>query len=326
MALTVRKFRPTSQFILLFLAWVWVIVMSFSNNSNLLSINIIEPFSKLILTLIPINSIGNIVINFFVLLFEAVYLAYIFQKHNLIERNNWIPSIFYLILAGVSGSYALSPPIISNLFILLALDRLFVSYDSHKGIDDIMLSALYISIAGLFYFPSAIFIIGIWLGLLIFRNLNWRYFAASVIGLITPLIYLASWFIFKDQLTSETTLYYSVLKNAFIQMRHEQVESMILFSTTLLFLIMSVFFLSTHQQGKLIKIRKKTSIIITLSIISAVTVFGSYEPMKQSMFALVLLLSGALSVQISEMKSNLLSSLLFWVLVIFYAITNIGIF
>ena len=325
MALTVRKYRPTTQFSLLLLAWIWVIVMSFTNSDNPLSINTIEPFSKLIFTFLPIRGIGNLVVNIFVLLFEATYLSYIFQKHNLIERNNWIPSILYLFMAGVSGSYVLSPAIISNLFILLTLDRLFVSYDSSKGIDNIMLAGLYISIASLFYFPCAIFILGIWLALLIFRNLNWRYFIASIIGLFIPIIYLASWFIFNDQLTSETLEYYSVLKHAFMQMRHEQTQSLILFSISLLFLIMSAFHLSMNQKGKLIKIRKKTSVIITLSIVATVVVFSSYEPLRQSMLTLILILSGALAVQISEMKSNLLSSLFFWFLVIYYAIINLGI-
>ena len=326
MILSVRKYRPAPQLILLFLSWMWVIVMSFIEKDNQLSINIIEPFSTLTLSIFPIHTIGNIILVLLVLLFEAVYLSYIFQKHSLIERNNWIPSILYLIMVGVSGSYTLSPPIISNLFILLSLDRLFVSYDSTKGIDDIMLSGLYISIAALFYFTSAIFILGIWLGLLIFRNLNWRYFAASIIGLLTPLIYLATWFFIEDQLLTEANLFDSVIKQVFMQIKQDLTGSMIVLSITMLLLVISTFYLSVRQQGKLVKIRKKTSIIITLSIISAITVFISHEPIKQSMVVFVLLLTGALSIQISEMKSNLLSAMLFWFLIIFYAISNIGIF
>ena len=326
MILSVRKYRPAPQLALLFLSWIWVIVMSFVEKDNQIPIDVIEPFSKLILSIFPTHTISNIILVLLVLLFEAVYLSYIFQKHSLIERNNWIPSILYLILAGVSGSYTLSPPVIANLFILLSLDRLFVSYDSTKGIDDIMLSGLYISIAALFYFPSAVFILGIWLGLLIFRNLNWRYFTASIIGLLTPLIYLATWFFIKDQLLMEANLLDSVMKKVLMQIEQDLTGSMIVFSTTILLLIISILYLSAHQQGKLIKIRKKTSIIITLSIISATTVFVSHESIKQSMVVFVLLLTGALSIQISEMKSNLLSAMLFWFLIIFYVMSNIGIF
>lgn len=326
MILTVRKYRATSQLILLFLAWVWVIVMSILEKDVQLSINGVEPFSKIVLALWPAHSIGNLIFDIIIVLLEALYLAYIFQKHNLTERNNWIPSILYLVLAGASGSYSLSPAMLSNFFILLTIDRLFESYESNQSVDDILLASIYTSIAVLFYFPSIIFIVGIWAGLFILRNLNWRYFVASFIGLITPFLYLGTWFFINNQLRVEANLYYSVFKKSLFHIKDEKIINLVIFSATLLILLISIFYLILHQQGKLVKIRKKTSIVVTLSILSAIAVFISYETIQQSLMALVLILSGAASIQISEMKSNTTSTILFWFLLLFYAIVNLRIF
>lgn len=323
--LTIRKYRTSSQLIFTTIAWIWVIIMSFIERGNSTISQTIEPLSKLLLSIAPQQSFENIIIAMFVLLFESIYLSHIFQKHDLIEQSNWIPSILYLVLSGISGTYELSPLVISNLFILLTIDRLFESYNSSKGVDNIMLASFYISIATLFYFPSIIFITGIWLGLFVLRNLNWRYFTASFIGLLIPMLYLLSWFFLNDQLTSEIQSYSLVIRDFVHKLNHVQSGNIIILAVSLFFTFIAIVYLFTSQQGKLIKKRKKAAIIIVFSVIAVFSLFISYEPVRKSLITLMLLMSGAISIEISEIKSNISSSLIFWTLLCFYIIVNLGI-
>jgi len=322
---TIRKYRASSQLIFLSLAWIWVIVMSFIERSHSTLGVSIEPLSKLILSIAPPQSIENAIVALLIILVESIYLSYIFQTHDLIEQNNWIPSILYLVLSGISGTYELSPLVISNLFILLTIDRLFESYNSSKGIDNIMLASFYVSIATLFYFPTIIFIIGIWLGLFVLRNLNWRYFTASLIGLLIPIIYLLTWFFLNDQLTNEIQSYSTVLRDFVNKLNHIQSGNIIILAVSLFYTFITVVHLFTSQQGKLIKKRKKAGIVIVFSVIAVFSLFISYEPVRKSLITLMLVMSGAISIEISEIKSNISSSLIFWTLLCFYIIANLGI-
>jgi hypothetical protein len=326
MILSARTQNPVAQLGLFLSVWIWVVVRVFSVDAPSAAFPFIEPLSNLLFNYLPTNSIGNKFLFIIVVAVQSVYVSYILQKHNLIERNNWIPGIIYLFLISISpANLALSPVIVANLFLLLLMDRLFESYDSIKGIDNVMLAGLYASLSIFFYFPSVLFILSVWLGLFVLRHLNWRYFVVSFIGIFIPLLYIGTWFFITDKFQIELSAYQFFFKQIFLQISFPTISKPVLLVVYLLLMISSILFIVSHLQEKLIKIRKKNSIIIVLSVMSLLSIILSYTPFVQSISLISLMLSVSVSIYVIEMKRELISTLILWILFAFSIVSNLGI-
>lgn len=325
MIFSTRSQNPITQLALLASLWIWVIVRTFMTEIPSIGGQFFEPLSNILFSNLPPNSLGNRLIFIFLIAFQSIYLSVILQKHDIIERNYWLPSILYFLIISIpAGNLALTPALIANLFLILLMERLFESYDSIKGIDNVMLSGFYASLSTLFYFPSVLFILGILLGLFVLRHIEWRYFVVTIIGIFLPLLYIGTWFFVTDQIVIEISIYRSILNNIFAQISNPQLDKPFLLVFLIIFFILSLFYTFNHQQEKLIKIRKKNGIIFVLSIISVFSIFSSYSPIAQSFSFAALMLSVTSSIYLIEMKKRLLSSILFWIILVFSIISNLG--
>ncbi len=322
MILSIRTYRPTSQLVLVLIAWIWVIWKSVSMAQFLTPTLVYEPLSKFYFSLSAQGSAFNVVIGVFMLLFQGVYISYILQKQNIIEQNNWLPAILFLLLSGVETNYQLSPATFANLFIILALDRMFESYESFKGVDNILLVGFYSTISVLFYFPYVFFLIAILICLIILRNVNWRYFSITVIGVFIPMFYLATVFFINDTLSDEIATIDLMYKNIAPSLLKLNIQGFFIYGLMAFLSILSLIHIAMNLSGKLIKIRKKTSIIITYSVFSLVIALISFQSFDESLTGVSLFLAITLSLQISSAKSNLISTLLFWSVVLLMLLSN----
>ncbi len=325
MMLSIRTYRPTSQLILLLIAWIWVIWKSVSMSQLIPASSVYEPLSKFYFSLSAQGSALNVVIGVFMLLFQAIYLAYILQKQNIIEQNNWLPALLFLLFSSVASNFQLSPVTFANLFIILALDRMFESYESFKGVDNILLAGFYTSIAMLFYFPYILFTVAIIICLVILRNVNWRFFLITIIGVSIPILYLGTVFFVNDTLFNEISTIDVMFKNIAPSFLKLNFDGFILFGLMALLMVMSLIHITINLSGKLIKIRKKISIIIAYSIFSLLIAIISLQSFDESLIGVSLFLSTTLSMQISSAKRNLVSILLFWSVVALMLLSNFDI-
>lgn len=126
-------------------------------------------------------------LGFTTLLIMAGIWNRIITKHSLLGSSTWFPFFFMLIF--LSSGYSLIgfyPALASSLFLVLFLDKLISSYKKEKALADIFDSGLFIGIATLFYIPSMVFLILLWIGLIIIRAINWREWVCSIIGFLLP--------------------------------------------------------------------------------------------------------------------------------------------
>lgn len=326
MIFSARTENPITQFLLLLSVWIWVVIRVFMVNLQSAALPVVEPLSNILLSYVPIGSLSNQLLYIFMIAFQAVYISFTMQKHSLIERNNWIPSILYLFVISASPeNLALSPVIIANLFLILLMERLFESYDSIKGADNVMLAGFYASLCTFFYFPGALFIVSIWIGLIVLRHVDWRYFIVSLIGISIPLLYLGTWFFIKDQLFTEISDYQLIYQKIFTQVKHSKLDEPIMVVLFIISFGISLYYIGSHQQEQLIKIRKRSGIIMVLAITSVIGIFTSYLPITESICFASLLLAISVGVYVSETKNALVSAILFWVLVLFSILSNLSI-
>jgi hypothetical protein len=166
-----------------------------------------------------ISGIGNhpfliTLISFILIFCEALLINYIVEKNEIIDTTTYLPALIYIILMSLQPEmFSLHPIIIANLFILFALHKLMQTYRKETAFSEAFDTGFFISLACLFYIPSMIFIILLWIGLIIIRPFIWREWAISFIGLLLPwtyLIFAYFWYERLDMLQYDA-LYYTLI-------------------------------------------------------------------------------------------------------------------
>lgn len=113
------------------------------------------------------------------------------NKHSLLKQSTYFPFFFMLLLLScrtpLIGFY---PALIASLFLVLFLDRLISSYKKEQALSNIFDAGLFIGIATLFYIPSLLFLIVLWVGLFTMRSISGRELLCSVIGFLLPFVFL----------------------------------------------------------------------------------------------------------------------------------------
>lgn len=130
------------------------------------------------------------VLGFAILLIEAATWNRIINKQSLLKQSSYFPFFFMLLLlscrASLIGFY---PSLVASLFLVIAVNRLISSYMKERALSDVFDAGLFVGIATLFYIPSMIFLVLLWIGLLIIRTINWREWASTLIGFLLPFVF-----------------------------------------------------------------------------------------------------------------------------------------
>ncbi len=162
---------------------------------------IIMPFYYLIFSILNNNVYLFVIIAFLILFIEAIILNQIVIKNKIFARNSFLPALVYmLLLSSYSSLQTLTPVIIANLFLIIALQKIFDIYDDEEPYAKVFNIGFLASLASLFYFYSLFFLVVIWASFIIYRIYNWREWLISLIGIITPYLFIGVWLFWHDKL------------------------------------------------------------------------------------------------------------------------------
>lgn len=132
-----------------------------------------------------------LIFSFLLLLFEALFLNSIMHNNLIVPKNTFLPAFIYVLtISCVVSSYTFHPVLIANLFLIIALSYFYKVYDKEEAYSEVFTTAILISIASFFYFPSAFFLVFIWFGFFVYRIFSWREWFIFIIGLTIPYIFL----------------------------------------------------------------------------------------------------------------------------------------
>jgi len=151
--------------------------------------------------------------------------GFIIKKNNLTQINSYALFIFICLLLLTPNVFQNSKPILSTVFILLALRRI-LSFNSKKNIQKKILDAsLWIGIATFFYFWSILFLLVLYAALIQLASKNFKLFLIPIIGMFVVFIICIIYFLYIDNnmywytdyknFTSFDFSSYKLLKNFF---------------------------------------------------------------------------------------------------------------
>lgn len=117
-----------------------------------------------------IESFAIDVLMFGVIFFSISVLAFFVTKNTLTQRNSFKILFYVLLLAMLPMAFENNNILLANLFVILALRRIF-SLRSHQNVKKKLFdAAFWITIAALFYFWAILFLAIIFAALLLFSN------------------------------------------------------------------------------------------------------------------------------------------------------------
>ena len=129
---------------------------------------------------------------------SMLIFSFIIKKNNLTQINSYALFIFICLLLLTPNVFQNSKPILSTVFILLALRRI-LSFNSKKNVQKKILDAsLWIGIATLFYFWSILFLLVLYAALIQLASKNFKLFLIPIIGIFVVFIICTIYFLYLD--------------------------------------------------------------------------------------------------------------------------------
>ena len=143
----------------------------------------------------------------FVLITTQAYLFnLLINRFEVLYKSSNIPVIIFIVLYGLlPGFLALSPFLLVNTLMPVALWKIFTMYKSERPVTRAFDTGLVFSLMILCYLPMALLVIFMFLCIAILRPFNWREWAAAVLGLLTPAILLFTFLLVTDNLHLRNT-------------------------------------------------------------------------------------------------------------------------
>jgi len=251
------------------------------------------------------------VLGFTTLLLMASTWNSIINKHSLLGQSTWLPFFFMLILLSCRTSLiGFYPALASSFFLVLSLNRLISSYKKERALSDIFDSGLFVGIATLFYIPSMVFLIVLWIGLLVIRSINWREWVCSIIGFLLPFVFTFTYnlvffpgYPWYNKIASKFVYHYVHLSFSW-----EQITIIIIMALTA---VGSVWYFVNKLGENVLKAQKFWSLQLWFILISIAAVLIC--PVKDSRAFSILAIPGSfvLSVYFLKTRSKFIPELLF---------------
>lgn len=209
------------------------------------------------------------VLAFVLVIIQGLIINSIFSSNQLSPSTTFFPAFIYVLL--LSSNYALmtiSPLLILNTFIILAIYFLFRSFDKSEGLDEVFCSSLFVSLAFLTFKPSILIILWIWLSLLNYRFYKWRYWIISLLGFLTPIIFVITYYFIVDKLAAKALAFTdktNLLPNFFVDV---QPIDFVFYAVIGFLGIISLMNLLSSKADNNINYRKKTNILVIFASIA----------------------------------------------------------
>ena len=226
-----------------------------------------------ILTKIPDFLQVILVIGFISL--EAIYLNNIFNRHEVLDKNSYLPAFMYILMMSLCASLLrFHPVILVNLLLLGALDKTFALFKQESPVSLLFDSCFLISIASLVYFPAVTMFILFLLALAILRHFSIREWLIAIIGFSLPYFFLSVYFLWTDQLTDGLKKLISLCALKHSQIAFPIHRPMLVLSVSLgILLLLSLNRLRQNFYKNVVRTRSYQQILLFFFVIAAASSF-----------------------------------------------------
>jgi hypothetical protein len=159
------------------------------------------PFYSFLYSLLSGFALIQVIAGYLLVIVSAIILNRLLYTHNIVQKNTSMTGFVFVILMSYYPELQTIQPVnIAVFFLLLILTYLLGSYNREEPLDFIYSAGFIITIGSYVYFPFIFFYGLILFSFIFFRSVKWREWVSSVFGLLTPFLFLATYYFWFDLL------------------------------------------------------------------------------------------------------------------------------
>ena len=133
-------------------------------------------------------------------LLQALLINVLMAKFRMARYVSLYPGLFYILLVSSFPDFLhMSPVLMANTFLLLAIYEVFNSYKKYSSADKLFNVGLWIGIAAMFYYSMLVFLLAAIIGFVILRSFKWKEMLMLLCGLLVPYWLVGVWYFFNGQ-------------------------------------------------------------------------------------------------------------------------------
>ncbi len=222
----------------------------------------------------------NHLLNNIIALIFTILLAFLILKLNVqyafIKVKTILPpGLFILMTSGIHDLHAMHPVYPAALFLVLAIDRIFSSFDKEIIHSNAFDAGIFLAIGSLFYLNLVFFFPLLWFGFIIIKpNLNWREYILTTIGFALPWLAALTYYFVAGR---ENELWYTLQMNftshqIFLR---ENLSIQIYIGYLVILTLLGSYFLLSQYDDKRISSRKFFKVFFWIFLISIILIATS---------------------------------------------------
>lgn len=274
----VRLFKTQNPFnlILLVILAIGIRLPYLLDNNPVPVFNYNEPFSTFIFghyLSFWNNKVLNVLLTTGLYYAAGLWLNKIVNDFSLIFKNTHLPSLLFVVITGLFPTFFTLDAAILIIFLQLwVFIRLFKLYKTNQATIIAFDLGIIVSIASLIYFPAIAWLLLVWLALLIFRPFNWREWTSSIMGAITPYLFVA-FFYFWTNRWDDFIILWQPLKNYWQINIFPKNSDYLPLIPMVLILIVSFNKLRENFYKNVVQVRKAQQLLIFSIVITAASFY-----------------------------------------------------
>lgn len=319
-----KIFKSDYIFQLIFILIVSLVLFFLKlNTESTISTFLQSPVSFYLNTFINSGSIFVVILNFILLVFQALLFKRVLALNDLAVKSSLLSSFLYIIFVSCFVNFHIIQPIlITNFLLIIVLHIILPIYSKPESYENIFNSGALISIASLTYIPSTIFLIFIFFAFIVYSLFKWREWLISIIGFITPYILYFGFTFLTDNLTSEINKYQIFFNSIHLQLiKFNNQQMVFILSASILFIISSLYTYNKLSERS-IYFRKKTNVLFMFFLCGMATFIFPSELISNHIAFIIIPFIYFFNTYISHIK-NIYISESFYLIIISVVIYNL---
>lgn len=264
------------------------------------------PLYGLVFNWLQGHTLAIFITYFALLIIEGLLLQLIVSYYKLVPRDNFIILLVYFLLSFSNPSLtSINPVVIASTLTTWGLFRLLSISELENTLPNLFTAGFLFSTASLVYGNMIWFIVFLIIGLMVLSLFRGRELLISLISFAIPYLFLLTYgFIFDQEFIFWNQFHFNYGEWSFFSNGIQLWLSIATFFITILLSIYAVVNVMLQLFSKLIQIRKSTSLIFTLLIISTLLQFLSGPWWFSHPTLIFIPLSILLSIFFAELKNT----------------------
>lgn len=257
------------------------------------------------------GGIAEALFTSFLIFIQATLLNRICGVNKITRENSLLPGLFLVLLSSLSLSFlALSPIMLANFFLLIAIHNFFLSSKDSGTASRIFNTGFFTSVAAFCFQPYLIFIIVFFVGMALLRSFKWTERIQMLTGIIVPyLLLLILGFVF-DQIPLIVKLQWNNLLAFVNTFAGLSWTAFIPFSYYFLSLLIGLFSYNGLIFRQNVQSRRKINLMYFITLMSGVVIWFQSELRWSDIQVAIIPLAFLTGALLQIIKNKLLSELI----------------